>query len=196
MSIQPLWHVTWIVSCRLNEHLDEQQAKAAQQSHRATAILSALDELQQRREVSDSARGRLRGILSAPLEGFSGAVSGGGLRSSGLIRQSSRLSGIGLGEAGRAGGGFYFCLIRRQFNEKPSIIPGCPGDQPHCTFETLTACGRPCAHFCSEATKKYYAGLPTTVCFAQNILHSMACHMHRCSSSILLLIDAYHICHR
>ena len=108
MSTQPLWHVTCIVSCRLNEHLDEQQAKAAQQSHRAAAILSALDELQQRREVSDSARGRLRGILSAPLEGFSGApgaVSGGGLRSSGLIRQSSRLSGIGLGEAGRAGGG-------------------------------------------------------------------------------------------
>ena len=108
MSIQPLWHVTWIVSCRLNEHLVEQQAKAAQQSHRGAAMLSALDELQERREVSDSARGRLRGILSAPLKGFSGAPgadSGGGLRSSGLIRQSSRLSGIGLGEAGRAGGG-------------------------------------------------------------------------------------------
>ena len=88
------------MSCRLSEELDEQQAKAAQQSHRAAAMLSALDELQERREVSDSARGRLRGILSAPLEGFSeapGAVLGGGVRSSGLIRQSSRLSGMSLG---------------------------------------------------------------------------------------------------
>lgn len=101
------------MSCRLSEELDEQQAKAAQQSHRAAAMLSALDELQERREVSDSARGRLRGILSAPLEGFSeapGAVLGGGVRSSGLIRQSSRLSGMSLGGAG-GGGGAYFCLI-------------------------------------------------------------------------------------
>ena len=71
-------------------------------------MLSALDELQERREVSDSARGRLRGILSAPLEGFSeasGAVLGGEVRSSGLIRQSSRLSGMSLGGAGGGGGG-------------------------------------------------------------------------------------------
>ena len=72
-------------------------------------MLSALDELQERREVSDSARGRLRGILSAPLEGFSeasGAVLGCGVRSSGLIRQSSRLSGMSLGGAGGGGGGW------------------------------------------------------------------------------------------
>ena len=51
--------------------------------------------------------------------------------------------------------------------------------------------------FAQKQQKRNYAGLPTTVCFAQNILHSVACHhMHRCSSSILLLIDAYHICHR
>ena len=84
----------------MNEDLDEQQAKAAQQSHKAAAMLSALDELQERREVSDSARGRLRGILSAPLEGFSeasGAVFGAGVRSSGLIRQNSRLSCMCLG---------------------------------------------------------------------------------------------------
>lgn len=88
------------MSCRVNEELDNQQATAAQQSHRAAALLSALDELQEPREVSDSARGRLRGILSAPLEGISetaGAVSRGGMRSSGLIRQSSRLSGMSLG---------------------------------------------------------------------------------------------------
>ncbi len=100
MTVNTLRLVTRVVSCRLNEEVDEQQAKAAQQSHRAAAILSALDELQERREVSDSARGRLRGILSAPLEGFSeaaGAVSGNGVRSSGLIRQSSRLSGMRLG---------------------------------------------------------------------------------------------------
>ncbi|KAL0020541.1 hypothetical protein WJX79_010459 [Trebouxia sp. C0005] len=69
---------------RLNEELDEQQAIAAQRSGQTAAMLSALDELQERREVSNSARGRLRGILSAPLEGFSeasGAVLGGGVRS-------------------------------------------------------------------------------------------------------------------
>ncbi|DBA84427.1 hypothetical protein WJX77_002493 [Trebouxia sp. C0004] len=93
---------------RLNEELAEQQASASQQSHRAAAMLSALDELQERREVSDSARGRLRSILSAPLENFSvgtsGAVSGGGVRSSGLIRQGSRLSGSFRGAMGSRGG--------------------------------------------------------------------------------------------
>lgn len=67
-------------------------------THRLASVMSALDELQERRELSDSARGRLRGLLSAPLEQFSGVQGGpaGGLppRSSGLIRQSSRLSGM------------------------------------------------------------------------------------------------------
>ena len=84
---------------------------ASQTSRRLTAVMSALDELQERREVSDSARGRLRGILTAPLEGFSAqqpsltapleGVCGqqplrasSMLRASGMIRQSSRLSGL------------------------------------------------------------------------------------------------------
>ena len=82
---------------RLTEEIDNQQATADQHSNRLASMLSALDELQERREVSDSARGRLRGILNAPAEGFSGtsgAVPGAMVRGSGLIRQSSRLSGI------------------------------------------------------------------------------------------------------
>ncbi len=85
--------------CRLTEELDSQQIAATPHTHRLTAVLSALDELQERREVSDSARGRLRGILTTPSEGFSeahGAVPGSAVRSSGLIRQSSRLSGVQL----------------------------------------------------------------------------------------------------
>ena len=82
--------------CRLTEELDNQQVVAAQHTHRLNSVLSALDELQERREVSDSARGRLRGILSAPLEQFLGGPAGGsaGVRSSGMICQSSRLSGV------------------------------------------------------------------------------------------------------
>ena len=69
-----------------------------QHNHRLASVISALDELQERRELSDSGRGRLRGLLSTPLEHFSGVQGGpaGGVsaRSSGLIRQSSRLSGM------------------------------------------------------------------------------------------------------
>lgn len=44
--------------------------------------------------MSDSARGRLRGILSAPLEGFAPQQGcSPSMRASGVIRQSSRLSG-------------------------------------------------------------------------------------------------------
>lgn len=85
-----------VVTSRLTEEIDNQQATADQHSNRLACVLSALDELQERHEVSDSARGRLRGILTAPAEGFSqtpGAVPGGMVRGSGLIRQSSRLSG-------------------------------------------------------------------------------------------------------
>lgn len=83
---------------RLTEEVDNQQVASDQHTHRLASVMSALDELQERRELSDSARGRLRGLLSAPLEQFSGVQAGaaGGLptRSSGLIRQSSRLSGM------------------------------------------------------------------------------------------------------
>ena len=83
--------------CRLAEELDSQQVVSDQHTHRLASVMSALDELQERREVSDSGRGRLRGLLSAPLEQFAGVLGGsaGGLppRGSGLIRQSSRLSG-------------------------------------------------------------------------------------------------------
>lgn len=82
---------------RLTEELDNQQVASNQHTHRLASVISALDELQERRELSDSGKGRLRGILSAPLEQFPGVLGGsaGGLppRSSGLIRQSSRLSG-------------------------------------------------------------------------------------------------------
>ena len=88
--------------CRLTEELDSQHVASDQHAHRLTSVISALDELQERREVSDSGRGRLRGLLSAPLEQFSGVLGGsaggsaGSLppRGSGLIRQSSRLSGM------------------------------------------------------------------------------------------------------
>ena len=88
--------------CRLTEELDSQQVASDEHSHRLASVMSALDELQERRELSDSGRGRLRGLLSAPLQQFSGGSAGGsaggsvgGLppRGSGLIRQSSRLSG-------------------------------------------------------------------------------------------------------
>ena len=83
--------------CRLTEELDSQQVASDQHTHRLASVMSALDELQERRELSDSGRGRLRGLLSAPLKQFSGVLGGsaGGLppRASGLIRQSSRLSG-------------------------------------------------------------------------------------------------------
>lgn len=82
---------------RLTEELDSQQVASDQHTHRLTSVMSALDELQERRELSDSGRGRLRGLLSAPLEQFCGVLGGsaGGLppSGSGLIRQSSRLSG-------------------------------------------------------------------------------------------------------
>ena len=80
--------------CRLSEELESQQVMSKQQAHCLAAMLAAIDELQERREVSDSARGRLRGILAAPLGSFGGGEGGGGVRSSGLIRQSSRLSGV------------------------------------------------------------------------------------------------------
>ena len=86
---------------RLAEELDSQQVASDQHTHRLASVMSALDELQERREVSDSGRGRLRGLLSAPLEQFSGVLGGSaggptrGLPPPGsmLIRQSSRLSG-------------------------------------------------------------------------------------------------------
>ena len=58
--------------------------------------MSALDELQERREVSDSARGRLRGILTAPLEGFSvqQPLQATPVGAPGMIRQSGRLAGL------------------------------------------------------------------------------------------------------
>lgn len=84
--------------CRLTEELDSQQVASDEHSHRLASVMSALDELQERRELSDSGRGRLRGLLSAPLQQFSGGSAGGSVgglppRGSGLIRQSSRLSG-------------------------------------------------------------------------------------------------------
>ena len=84
--------------CRLTEELDSQQVASDEHSHRLASVMSALDELQERRELSDSGRGRLRGLLSAPLQQFSGGSTGGPVggpppRGSGLIRQSSRLSG-------------------------------------------------------------------------------------------------------
>lgn len=92
-------HTVVVLLYRLTEDLDNQQVAATQQTHRLNSVLTALDELQERREVSDSARGRLRGILSAPLEQFLGVPGGpagglAGVRSSAMIRQSSRLSGL------------------------------------------------------------------------------------------------------
>lgn len=51
--------------CRLEEELQSQHEVNTQLRQQAGAALSALDELQARKEVSDSGRGRLRGILSA-----------------------------------------------------------------------------------------------------------------------------------
>lgn len=85
---------------RLTEELDSRQVASDQHTHRLASVMSALDELQERRELSDSGRGRLRGLLSAPLEQFCGVLGGsaGSLppSGSGLIRQSSRLSGAGV----------------------------------------------------------------------------------------------------
>ncbi|KAL3145648.1 hypothetical protein ABBQ32_003187 [Trebouxia sp. C0010 RCD-2024] len=93
---------------RLTEEIANQQVASDHHTHRLASVMSALDELQERRELSDSARGRLRGLLSAPLEQFSGVQGGpaGGLppRSSGLIRQSSRLSGSFRGPRASRGG--------------------------------------------------------------------------------------------
>lgn len=84
----------WAVH-RLSGDVMSQQELNSQLTHQAAAVLSALDELQERREVSDSARGRLRGILATPQPLVTGPLGASALQVEEVlripsVRQSSR----------------------------------------------------------------------------------------------------------
>lgn len=86
----------FMMLCRLADELESQQDMNSQFKQQASAALSALDELQARKEVSDSSRGRLRSILAGHQPAPAVATSTAGhfqeeeVRHVPSIRQSSR----------------------------------------------------------------------------------------------------------